>query len=173
MDIKSIETEAEYKVALTEAESLMSAGPDSPEGERLLQLADLVEAYEDKHFRSGLEPLTLVDALEFVMDQNSLSVEDLEQKLGTECRIREILKGECYATPEMLEHITQKLRLPEGYLAEMAQPQFPAEGQHEKPSQAQVQQRVQPQPERQRKSQAQQSHRPQIQPQVAALSEKS
>ena len=164
MDMKLLKTEAELDAALKELDDLFMAEPGSPEAERADMLCDLVEAYESEHYMKELKPLTLVDALEFEMDQNNLSVEDLEQKLGAECRIREILKGGCYATPEMLDHITEKLRLTEGFLAEMAQPQFPTEGQLEKQSQGQVQQRVQPH-ERQRKSQAQQGHRPQIQPQ--------
>ena len=60
MDIKPLKTEAEYEAALKEAESLMSAGPDTPEGERLVTLAILVEAYEKEHYWSG--PPSLVDA---------------------------------------------------------------------------------------------------------------
>jgi HTH-type transcriptional regulator/antitoxin HigA len=48
MRIKSIRTRADYRAALKEIETLMSARSNTPEGERLDALATLVEAYEKK-----------------------------------------------------------------------------------------------------------------------------
>lgn len=50
MEIRPIRTKADYRAALKEIEGLMSAGPNTPEGERLDVLATLVEAYENKHY---------------------------------------------------------------------------------------------------------------------------
>lgn len=50
MDIKPIKTDADYRAALKEIESLMTAGIGSPEGKRLDVLVTLVEAYERRHF---------------------------------------------------------------------------------------------------------------------------
>ena len=52
MEIKPIRTKTDYRAALKEIETLMSARADTPEGERLNLLATLVEAYEKKHFRT-------------------------------------------------------------------------------------------------------------------------
>ena len=41
-----IKTDAEYRAALKEIETLMAAGPDSPEGEKLDAMVTLVEDYE-------------------------------------------------------------------------------------------------------------------------------
>jgi len=41
-----IKTDAEYRAALKEIETLMAAGPDSPEGEKLDVMVTLVEDYE-------------------------------------------------------------------------------------------------------------------------------
>jgi HTH-type transcriptional regulator/antitoxin HigA len=49
MEIKPIESDADYRAALTEAEALMTAAPCSPEGERLDVLVTLIEAHERKH----------------------------------------------------------------------------------------------------------------------------
>ena len=57
MSIKPIRTKANYRAALKEIETLMGAGPGTPQGERLDVLVTLVEAYERKHF-----PLDLPDA---------------------------------------------------------------------------------------------------------------
>jgi len=77
MEIEPIKTEADYRATLKEIESLMTAEPGTPEGERLDVLATLVEAWERKHF-----PLDLpdpVEAIKFAMDQRGLTVKDLER----------------------------------------------------------------------------------------------
>lgn len=46
MEIKPIRTKKDYRAALKQIETLMSARADTPEGKRLDVLATLVEAYE-------------------------------------------------------------------------------------------------------------------------------
>ena len=48
--LSSVKTDADYRAALKEIESLMMAGPDTPEGEKLDVMVTLIEAYEAKHF---------------------------------------------------------------------------------------------------------------------------
>ena len=48
--LSSVKTDADYRAALKENESLMMAGPDTPEGEKLDVMVTLIEAYEAKHF---------------------------------------------------------------------------------------------------------------------------
>ena len=48
MEIKPIRTKTDYRAALKEIETLMSARASSPEGERLDVMVKLVEAYEKK-----------------------------------------------------------------------------------------------------------------------------
>ena len=67
MDIKPIKRKADYRAALKEIESLMSARPGTPEGERLDVLGTLVEAYEKKHFPFDLPDA--VEAIKFCMEQ--------------------------------------------------------------------------------------------------------
>jgi len=57
MDVKPIKTKADYRTALKEVESLMTAKVNSSEGDRLDVLTTLVEAYECAHF-----PIDLRDA---------------------------------------------------------------------------------------------------------------
>ena len=54
MEIKPIKTEADYRSALKEIELLMSAEPNTPEGEKLDVLVTLIEAYEHTHFQLDL-----------------------------------------------------------------------------------------------------------------------
>ena len=48
--LSSVKTDADYRAALKEIESLMMAGPDTPEGEKLDVMVTLIEAYEARHF---------------------------------------------------------------------------------------------------------------------------
>lgn len=50
MEINPIRTEADYKSALKEIESLMAARAGSLEGKRLISLVSLVESCEAIHF---------------------------------------------------------------------------------------------------------------------------
>ena len=49
MEIDPIKTEANYKAALEELETLMNAEPDTPEGDRLDVLTALVEVWGKKN----------------------------------------------------------------------------------------------------------------------------
>lgn len=100
MDIKPIKTDADYRAALKEIETLMMATPDSPEGEKLDVLFTLVEAYEHKHY-----PLDLpdpVEAIKFEMEQKGLSVKDLEPMIGKSNRVYEILNHKRSLTLKMI-----------------------------------------------------------------------
>ncbi len=87
MNIKPIKTDADYRGALKEVESLMTAIQNTPEGEKLDILVTLIEAYERKHF-----PLDLPDAVEaikFEIEQKGLTVKDLEPMIGKSNRVYE------------------------------------------------------------------------------------
>ena len=89
MDIKPIKTDADYRAALEDIESLMMAAPNTPEGEKLDVMVTLIEAYEAKHFPMDLpDP---VEAIKFEMERKGLTVEDLEPMIGKSNRVYEIL----------------------------------------------------------------------------------
>ena len=89
MDIKPIKTNRDYRQALKEIETLMSAKANTPEGDRLDVLVTLVEAYERAHFPMDLPDA--VDAIRFRMEQSGLTVEDLEPVIGRKNRVYEVL----------------------------------------------------------------------------------
>ena len=89
MDIKPIKTDADYRAALKEIDTLMMANPDTLKGEKLDILVTLVEAYEQKHY-----PLDLpdpVEAIKFEMEQKGLTVKDPEPMIGKSNRVYEVL----------------------------------------------------------------------------------
>ncbi len=110
MDIKPIKTEADYRAALREIESLMEAELDSPEGERLDVLTTLVEAYESKHYPMELpDP---VEAIKFEMQRRSLTVKDLEPMIGKSNRVYEILNHKRPLTLRMIWNLHDGLGIP-------------------------------------------------------------
>lgn len=124
MDIKPIKTDADYRAALKEIESLMMAGPDTPEGEKLDILVTLVEAYEHKHY-----PLDLpdpVEAIKFEMEQKGLTVKDLEPMIGKSNRVYEILNRKRSLTLKMIWKLNQELGIPAESLIKPPQAHFPA-----------------------------------------------
>jgi len=85
MNIKPIKTDADYRAALKEVETLMMAEPNTPEGEKLDVLVTLIEAFERKHF-----PLDLpdpIEAIKFEMEQKGLTIKDLEPLIGKSNRV--------------------------------------------------------------------------------------
>jgi antitoxin component HigA of HigAB toxin-antitoxin module len=48
--VNAILTEADYDAALVELDKIFDADDDTPEGKRLMELADMIEAYEKVHY---------------------------------------------------------------------------------------------------------------------------
>lgn len=110
MDIRPIKSDEDYRATLREIESLMTAEPNTPEGERLDVLVTLVEAYERKNF-----PLDLpdpVEAIKFAMDQRGLTVKDLEPMIGRSNRVYEVLSHKRPLTLKMIWRLHKELGIP-------------------------------------------------------------
>ncbi len=91
MDIRPIKTEDDYNAAIADVEGLWGAEADTPDGDRLDVLMDLVEAYETKHY--PIDPPNPIEAILFRMEQMNLSRKDLEPLIGGRGRVSEILSG--------------------------------------------------------------------------------
>lgn len=110
MDIRPIKTEADYETTLKEIEGLMSAEADSPEGDRLVVLATLVEAYEREHYPIGFpDP---IEAIKFRMEQQDLTVDDLVPVIGRKNRVYEILARKRPLTLRMIEGLHETFSIP-------------------------------------------------------------
>ena len=89
---------------------LMTAKPNTPEGDKLDILLTLIEAYEREHF-----PLDLpdpVEAIKFEMDQKGLTIKDLEPMIGKSNRVYEILNRKRSLTLKMIQKLHQELGIP-------------------------------------------------------------
>lgn len=110
MEIKPIKTDADYRAALKEVETLMMAELNTPEGDRLDVLVTLVEAYEQKHFPIDLpDP---IEAIKFRMDQQGLTPKDLEPFIGRLNRVYEILNHKRPLTLSMIWRLHEGLGIP-------------------------------------------------------------
>jgi HTH-type transcriptional regulator/antitoxin HigA len=120
MEIKPIRTKTDYRAALKEIETLMSARADSPEGERLDVLVTLVEAYEKKHYRFDLpDP---VEAIKFRMEQSGLGPKDLVPMIGQINRVYEVLSRKRPLTLQMIRRLHRDLGIPaESLIKELEQ----------------------------------------------------
>ena len=110
MEIKPVKTKADYKAALKEIESLMDAKLNTAQGDRLDVLVTLVEAYERKHFPMDLPDA--VDAIKFQMDQQGLTIKDLEPLIGRSNRVYEILNRKRSLTLAMIQKLHDNLGIP-------------------------------------------------------------
>ena len=97
--IRPIRSEEDYEAACARIRELMGAQLDTPEGDELDVLADLVEHYEDKHYPFGMPPA--VDAIEFRMDQAGLTRRDLIPLIGSRQKVSDILTGKRDITMSM------------------------------------------------------------------------
>jgi HTH-type transcriptional regulator / antitoxin HigA len=110
MNIKPIKTSRDHRLALKEIESLMSAKANSPEGDHLDVLVTLVEAYERTHFPMDIPDA--VEAIKFRMEQQGLTVKDLEPVIGRKNRVYEILSGKRPLTLRMIEGLHKAFGIP-------------------------------------------------------------
>src|SRR6266478_5567147 len=110
MEIKPIRSKADYRAAMKEIESLMSAQAGTPKGERLDVLVTLVEAYERKHFPMDLpDP---IEAIRFSMEQKCLTAKDLVPMIGQINRVYEVLNGKRSLTLQMIRRLHRGLGIP-------------------------------------------------------------
>ncbi len=124
MEIRPIRTERDYRAALADIETLMSAEADTPDGEKLDVLVTLVEAYESKHF--PLDYPDPVEAIKFRMDQMGLTAKDLEPMIGRLNRVYEVLSRARPLTLRMIWKLHKELGVPAESL--IRQPNSPGRG---------------------------------------------
>ena len=112
--IKSIRTAKDHENALARIDALMDAEPDSAEFDELSVLADLVELYECKHEPMGYP--SPVAAIEFRMEQDELSLQDLIPFIGSRTKVSDVLSGKRAITLPMARALHEHLGIPAGVL---------------------------------------------------------
>ena len=108
--IRAIRTETDYEAALARIDALMDAELDSPAGEELDVLTDLVELYEARHVPISYP--TVLGALRFRMEQAGLSPRDLIPFIGSRAKVSEVLSGKRPLTMQMARALHANLGIP-------------------------------------------------------------
>ena len=107
-------SEDEYRAALKRVEQFFDAAqepdPESEEGAFFEALMTLVEAYERKHY--PISPPDPIEAIKFRMDQNGISVKDLEPLIGKSNRVYEVLNRKRPLTLAMIRRLHSALGIP-------------------------------------------------------------
>jgi HTH-type transcriptional regulator/antitoxin HigA len=109
--VKPIKTEADRQAALARIDALMDVD-DRPvaDSEELAVLAELVEAYERKHFPIDLP--TPVEAIRFRMEQLGLEARDLAPHIGSRGKVSEVLSGKRPLSLAMIRALHKNLGIP-------------------------------------------------------------
>ncbi len=112
MNIQPVHTEAVYNATLKEISRLMTSDPalGTPDGDRLDVLVTLVQAYEARHH--PMSPPDPIEAIRFRMEQQGLTIKDLEPMIGRSNRVYEVLNGERRLTLNMIRRLHKGLGIP-------------------------------------------------------------
>ena len=106
-EINQVLTEAEYDAALARISELLDAEIDSPEGEELDRITTLVEIYEDEHYPMGES--NPVSMLEFMLDQQMVTREQLLPLAGSDASLDAILAGQEPIPPGLAQLLYEKV----------------------------------------------------------------
>ena len=99
LEITRVQTEADYDAALTRISELLGGEPYSPEDEELDRISTLVERYEEEHYpMDDPDPHSM---LEFMLDQEMTTREQLIPLAGDEASLDAMLAGKRAITPEL------------------------------------------------------------------------
>jgi HTH-type transcriptional regulator/antitoxin HigA len=110
MKLKPIKSDRELNRALKRIDELWGAKSGTPKGDELDVLMLLAEKYEDEHF--AIPTSDPVEAIKFLMEQNSLSRKDLEPYIGASGRVSEVLSRKRNLTLAMIKKLHAGLKIP-------------------------------------------------------------
>ena len=110
--IKPIKTEQDYEAALSAVSPLFDNEPDvnTPEADYFEIMCVLIEEYEKKHY--PIDPPDPVEAIKFRMEQQGLTVKDLETAIGKSNRVYEVLNRKRNLTLPMIRKLHAQFGIP-------------------------------------------------------------
>ena len=110
MKLKPIKSDRGLNRVLKRVDELWGAKSGTPKGDELDILMLLAEKYEDEHF--AIPTSDPVEAIKFLMEQNSLSRKDLEPYIGASGRVSEVLSRKRTLTLTMIKKLHAGLKIP-------------------------------------------------------------
>jgi HTH-type transcriptional regulator/antitoxin HigA len=111
-NIRAIRNETDYDWALTEIARYFENQPEpgTAAAERFDVLANLIEAYEAKHW--PIEPTDPIAAIEYRMEIAGYTQKDLSELIGSRSRASEILKRKRPLTMQMAYKLSVEWNIP-------------------------------------------------------------
>lgn len=109
-DLRLIQSDADYRVAMTDLESLWGAEPGTPEGDRLDVLLLLIRTYEDEHHAIPLpDPVALI---RYTLEERGLKQKDLIPLFGSASLVSEVLSRKRGLTLKAIRALHEAFDLP-------------------------------------------------------------
>ncbi len=107
----SIRSDAHLDEAIAVIDRLLDIPERSTAEEEYLQaLTDLVAVYEDAHV--AIPPVSGVDALRFLMEENGLTQADLVPHFGTRSIVSEVLSGKRHLALSHIARLAERFGVP-------------------------------------------------------------
>ena len=100
----------DYELAMERLDDIFDAVPDSDEDKESDLLVLLIEKYEEDNF--PIPDPDPVEAIKFIMEQNSLKQQDLVGIIGDKTTVSKVLKKKRKLTLDMIRNLNQTLRIP-------------------------------------------------------------
>jgi HTH-type transcriptional regulator/antitoxin HigA len=112
MDVRPIRSEVDYRWALAEIEPYFDKEPvrGTPEADRFEVLADLIEAYEARHW--PIEQADPIELIRYRMELGGFQAKDLAEVLGSKSRASELLNRKRPITLEMARKLHDAWGIP-------------------------------------------------------------
>lgn len=112
MQIKLLKTEQDYEAALAAVAPMFDDEPalNTPEGDYFEVMCLLIAEYEQKHH--PIDPPDPIEAIKFRMEQQGLTIADLETAIGKSNRVYEILNGKRTLTLAMIRRLHSQFGIP-------------------------------------------------------------
>lgn len=110
VSVRPIPSEEDYEAALARLPSIFQAESGTREGDERDILVDLIERYEDEHY--PISPVSPIAAIEFMMDQRSMTRRDLIPLIGSASKVSEVLSGKRDITMAMARALHKHLGIP-------------------------------------------------------------
>ncbi len=109
-EISQVQNEAEYDAALARISELLDAELNTPEGEELDRISDLVIQYEDEHY--PMEDPDPSSMIEFMIDQLMVSRGRMEALAGGSDNLDAMMTGRTPITAEVAQLMHERSGIP-------------------------------------------------------------
>lgn len=110
VNIKPIRSDDDLAAAFRQLETVFQSAVGTPESDERDILVTLIEAYENAHY--AIAPPDPIEAIKFRMEQQGLTIRDLEAYIGNSGRVSDVLSRKRPLSLTMVKRLHHGLRIP-------------------------------------------------------------